>query len=130
VGKTILKEIIHALRPVNLYLAVQGCEHINRVLIVEQACALAYGWEIVSAVPHLQAGGGLATAAWEIFGQPVAVERIQGHAGLDIGETMIGMHLKPVVVPLRLETRYVGQARTNAAVTRPKLIGGERTRYL
>ena len=128
-GKIILEEILSVLSPANLYLAVQGCEHINRALVVEQVCALTYGLEIVNVVPHLRAGGGLATAAWEMFDQPVVVERIQGHAGIDIGETMIGMHLRPVVVPLRLDTRYVGQARVNAATTRFKLIGGERARY-
>ena len=129
VGKIVLQEIMVGSESMKIHLAVQGCEHINRALVVEEACALANNWEIVHVLPHINAGGGLATAAWELFSRPVVVERIQAHAGLDIGETMIGMHLRPVAVPLRLDNRYVGHARVNAATTRYKLIGGERAHY-
>ena len=129
VGEIVLQEILQVTESLNLHLAVQGCEHINRALIVEEASAMTYNWEVVHVLPHINAGGGLATAAWELFNRPVVIERIQAHAGLDIGETMIGMHLRPVAVPLRLNNRYVGQARVNAATTRYKLIGGERARY-
>jgi len=85
------------------YLAVQGCEHINRALVVEEECAGRYGLEPVSVVPHTRAGGSLAAIAVERFINPVVVENISGHAGLDIGDTFIGMHLKQVAIPVRLK---------------------------
>lgn len=113
----------------NLYLAVQCCEHLNRALVVEEECAEKYGLEIVAVIPQPKAGGSLATIAMESFSRPVVVERIAGHGGLDIGDTLIGMHLRPVVVPVRLDIKSIGQAHLTLARTRPKLIGGERARY-
>ena len=112
-----------------LFLAAQCCEHLNRALIVERALAEQRGYEIVSVVPKPKAGGSFATAAWAHFEDPVAVERVQAEAGLDIGLTMIGMHLKPVAVPRRLKTEYIGKARVAAATTRPRFIGGSRAQY-
>ncbi|MBQ7859777.1 MAG: TIGR01440 family protein [Faecalibacterium sp.] len=110
-------------------LAAQCCEHLNRALIVEKAVAERLGLEEVCVVPHPHAGGSWATTCWKNFEHPVAVEEIRAQAGLDIGGTLIGMHLKRVAVPVKLTGRKVGEAHVTAAYTRPKLIGGERARY-
>lgn len=112
-----------------VYLAAQCCEHLNRAIIVERACAEQYGLEPVSVVPQPKAGGSFATTAWKRFSSPVAVEEISAHIGLDVGGTLIGMHLRRVAVPVRLSTDHIGQARLLAARTRPKFIGGIRARY-
>ena len=112
-----------------IWLAAQCCEHLNRALILEREAARAYGWEEVCVVPRPHAGGSWATTCWKQFADPVAVEEIQAHAGLDIGGTLIGMHLRRVAVPVRLSVDHIGQAILLAARTRPKLIGGERAKY-
>lgn len=112
-----------------LFLAAQCCEHLNRALIVERDVALARGYEIVSVVPKPKAGGSFATTAWANFSDPVAVEFVQAEAGLDIGQTLIGMHLRHVAVPLRLSANRIGEAIVTAATTRPKYIGGCRAQY-
>ena len=109
--------------------AFQCCEHLNRALVMERADAERYGCEIVCAVPRKKAGGSLATAAWKRMEDPVLVESVRADAGLDIGRTLIGMHLKPVAVPIRLKRGRVGEAIVTAARTRPRLIGGERAKY-
>lgn len=110
-------------------LAFQCCEHLNRALVVERTTQEHYAYEAVQVVPVKNAGGSMATYAYQHMQDPVVVEQIQAHAGIDIGETMIGMHLKPVAVPLRFNQRMIGEARVNAAYTRPKLIGGVRAVY-
>ena len=110
-------------------LAVQCCEHLNRALIVERETAEAKGFEIVNAVPQIHAGGSFAVTAWANFRDPVAVETITADAGLDIGGTLIGMHLKRVAVPVRLSLKKIGEANILCARTRPKYIGGERAVY-
>ncbi|WP_238996709.1 TIGR01440 family protein [Paenibacillus pinistramenti] len=110
-------------------LAFQCCEHLNRALVVERAVLERLGLTEVSAVPVRTAGGAMAAEAYLRYSEPCLAESIEAHAGIDIGETLIGMHLKRVAVPLRLGRRFVGQARVNAAMTRPKLIGGERAVY-
>ena len=112
-----------------IYLAAQCCEHLNRALVVERQVARARGLEVVCVVPQPKAGGSLATAAWRQLKEPVAVEALKADAGLDIGGTLIGMHLRPVAVPVRLENHRIGQTAILAARTRPKLIGGERAHY-
>ena len=112
-----------------LYLAFQCCEHLNRALVVERDVAEKYDLDEVSVVPYPHAGGSMASWAYRAFSDPVVAETIQAHGGIDIGETLIGMHLKRVAVPLRLENRQIGQACVNAAFTRPKLIGGMRAKY-
>ena len=110
-----------------IYLAIQCCEHLNRAIITERkavACA-----ELVNVVPQPKAGGSLATKAYAGFDDPVALEEIRADAGLDIGFTLIGMHLKKVAVPLRLENNTIGSATVLAARTRPKFIGGVRAMY-
>ncbi|MDN7226524.1 TIGR01440 family protein [Planococcus liqunii] len=112
-----------------IYLAFQGCEHINRALTIEREAAEKYGWEPVTVVPMPKAGGSMSAFAYTAMNDPVVVEEVQAHAGIDIGQTMIGMHLKRVAVPLRTSVKLVGEAIVSAATTRPKLIGGERARY-
>ena len=112
-----------------VYLAAQCCEHLNRALIIEADCGSKYGYDPVSVRPQPKAGGSFATTAWERFRHPVAVEQIRAHAGLDIGGTLIGMHLRPVAVPVRLSLDHIGQAILLCARTRPKFIGGSRAVY-
>ena len=112
-----------------LYLAAQCCEHLNRSLIVEEEAAQRYGLEIVNVVPQMKAGGSFATTAYGQFAHPAAVEEVRAVCGLDIGGTLIGMHLKRVAVPVRLSVRQIGEAALTAARTRPKFVGGERAHY-
>ena len=113
-----------------ILLAAQCCEHLNRALIVERSTAEKFGYEPVNVRPWAHAGGSFATTVWEIMEQPVAVEHIRASAGMDIGDTLIGMHLKDVAVPVRLGIRRIGQANLVCARTRPKFIGGERAQYV
>ena len=129
IAEALIKGILPIVRKNDLYLAVQGCEHINRALIVEEECAEKYGFEIVNVVPHRKAGGSFSTTYYANCRKPVAVETIQAHAGLDIGDTFIGMHLRRVAVPVRLSVKEIGKAHVTAARFRPKLIGGERAHY-
>ena len=109
--------------------ATQCCEHLNRALILEREIAEKYGYEIVNVVPMPKAGGSFSTGAWKHFKDPVAVEHIKAHAGIDIGDTLIGMHLKDVAVPVRIEHPLIGNAHIVCARTRAKYIGGERAHY-
>ncbi len=113
-----------------ILLAAQCCEHLNRALIVERSTAERYGWEAVNVRPWAHAGGSFATTVWEHMAQPVALEHIRAHAGMDIGDTLIGMHLREVAVPVRLGIKKIGEANLVCARTRPKFIGGERARYV
>lgn len=112
-----------------VYLAFQCCEHLNRALVVDREVMEKYHLTEVSVVPHIHAGGSMGSYAYRHKKDPVMVESIQANGGLDIGETLIGMHLRPVAVPKRLQVRFIGNARLNTAVCRPKLIGGERAKY-
>lgn len=112
-----------------IYPAIQCCEHLNRALVVEEEVLERYSLEQVAVYPVQGAGGSLANYAMKSMQHPVVVERIQAHAGIDIGDTLIGMHLKPVAVPVRGSLAKIGQAHLTMARTRPKLIGGERARY-
>lgn len=110
-------------------LAFQCCEHLNRALVMERSVLERLGLTEVAAVPMPKAGGSMASAAYRRMKQPCLAESVQAHAGVDIGETLIGMHLRHVAVPYRPARKFVGQARVTAAWTRPKLIGGERAVY-
>ena len=112
-----------------IWLAAQCCEHLNRAIIMEREAAEQYGWEEVCVVPRPHAGGSWATTCWKQFKDPIAVEEIRAHAGIDIGGTLIGMHLRRVAVPVRLSLSRIGEANILCARTRPKLIGGERAKY-
>jgi uncharacterized protein (TIGR01440 family) len=129
VAEVILAALMESCRAKDVYLAVQCCEHLNRALVVERPAAERYGFEEVSVVPVPNAGGALAAQAMRGFTAPVVVETIEAHAGIDIGATLIGMHIKKVAVPVRLEQKYIGKAAVTAARHRPKLIGGARAVY-
>ena len=110
-------------------LAVQCCEHLNRALIMERETAQRLGYELVNVMPQPHAGGSFAVTAWNTFSDPVAVEQIKADAGMDIGGTLIGMHLKAVAVPVRTAVKQIGEAMVLCARTRPKYIGGPRAIY-
>ena len=127
VADAIFRGLNNVFAPMGIYMAAQCCEHLNRALIVEHEAVP--GAEIVNVVPQPKAGSSFATAAYHAFRHPVALEEIRADAGLDIGGTLIGMHLKKVAVPVRLEQNHIGQAILLAARTRPKFIGGDRAVY-
>lgn len=129
IGETIFEAIREETEARGIYLAAQCCEHLNRCLIVEHRLVREYRLEEVNVVPQLKAGGSFATAAWKNFRQPAAVSSIKAHAGIDIGDTLIGMHLKSVAVPVRIKVRKIGAARVVCARTRLPYIGGERAHY-
>ena len=121
--------VLPLLKEKGVHIAVQCCEHLNRALILESAVAEKYGYEAVNVVPQPKAGGSFATAVWQRLEHPVAVEHIRAHAGIDIGGTLIGMHLREVAVPVRLSVKQIGEAPILCARTRPKFIGGCRAVY-
>lgn len=126
-GEELVDAILSVLEPRGIFLAAQCCEHLNRCLILERSAAP--GLEPVNVVPQPKAGGSFATAAYRRFRDPVAVEHIRAQAGMDIGGTLIGMHLREVAVPVRLSLKAIGQAPLTAARTRPKFVGGVRAVY-
>lgn len=121
--------IYRAAQEHNVYLATQCCEHLNRALIMEAEAAEKYGYEEVNVIPQPKAGGSFSTAAYHAFKEPVAVEHIKAHAGMDIGDTFIGMHLKDVAVPVRISKKTIGEAHLTCARTRAKFVGGVRANY-
>ena len=125
----VLAGVLPPLQEQGVYLAAQCCEHLNRAIVLEREAAKAYGCQIVAAIPQPHAGGSWATSCWRAFKEPVLVEEVRAAAGMDIGGTLIGMHLRRVAVPVRLSLDHIGQAILLCARTRPKLIGGERARY-
>lgn len=127
VAEAVFKGIYNVLQSKKIYLAAQCCEHLNRSIIVERA-AVPFS-EIVNVVPQPKAGGSFATTAYKTFDNPVAVEEIKADAGIDIGGTLIGMHIKKVAVPVKLENNKIGEANVLAARTRPKFVGGVRAIY-
>jgi len=128
-AKAVFEGIYPILKEKGICLAAQCCEHLNRALIIEKETALKFGLEIVNVIPQVKAGGSFATTVWQNMDCPVAVEHIRANAGLDIGNTLIGMHLKEVAVPVRLTINKIGEAPIVCARTRPKFIGGERACY-
>lgn len=128
-AEAVLDGLYPPMQEAGLFLAAQCCEHLNRALIVEQEAARRYGLEPVNAVPQPKAGGSFASAAFARFEHPVAVEALRARAGMDIGQTLIGMHLAPVAVPVRLDVRTIGEAPVVFARSRPKFIGGSRAVY-
>lgn len=128
-GEAVSRAVLDLSKKYGFAPAFQCCEHLNRALVMERTDAERYGYDIVCAVPRKKAGGSLATSAWKQMNAPVLVEKISADAGIDVGLTLIGMHLKPVAVPVRLSVSKIGCAIVAAACTRPKLIGGERACY-
>lgn len=129
VANEVFDVIYGMLKKKGIYLAAQCCEHLNRAIIVERECAEKYGYEIVNVKPQPKAGGSFATAAYSNFNEPVAIEQVSASAGIDIGGTLIGMHLKRVAVPVRTSISKIGEANVLCARTRPKFIGGSRAVY-
>ena len=129
IAGAIFEGLYPVLQERELFLAAQCCEHLNRALIVERAAAERYRLEIVNAVPQPKAGGSFAAAAYAAFADPVAVEEVRAVCCMDIGGTLIGMHLARVAVPVRLDSGRIGEASLICARTRPKFIGGARAQY-
>jgi len=133
IGEAVFEVLYEACQKRGIYLAAQCCEHLNRALILEEEAALKYGYEQVNVMPRLKAGGSFATAAWTGMTAhqktPVAVEKIAANGGIDIGDTLIGMHLKAVAVPVRTSVGQIGAAHVVYARVRPKFVGGGRACY-
>ena len=125
----VLAGVLPPLQEQGVYLAAQCCEHLNRAIVLEREAARAYGCQIVAAIPQPHAGGSWATSYWRAFRDPVLVEEVRAAAGMDIGGTLIGMHLRRVAVPVRLSLDHIGQAILLCARTRPPFIGGARAVY-
>lgn len=128
-AEAVFAGVYPVLKERGIYLAAQCCEHLNRALIVERDYALSHNLEVVNVVPQPKAGGSFATTCYKKFTSPVAAEYIKADAGMDIGLTLIGMHLKHVAVPVRLSVNKIGCANVTFARTRPKCIGGIRAVY-
>ena len=128
-AKEVFAGIYAAAEEKGVFIAAQCCEHLNRALVIEKKAAEKFGYETVCVVPQPKAGGSFATVAYRSFEEPVMVESIRAHAGMDIGGTLIGMHLKAVAVPVRVSADRIGKAVLLCARTRPKYIGGERAKY-
>lgn len=128
-AKAVFDGVYPVLQERGIYLAAQCCEHLNRALIMEQEAAEKFGYEVVNVRPWAHAGGSFATTVFENLESPVAVEHVKAKAGMDIGATLIGMHLKDVAVPVRLSIKKIGEAPIICARTRPRFIGGERAKY-
>lgn len=129
-GEAVFLSMYETFSKAGIKVATQCCEHLNRALILEREVAEKFGYEEVNVVPQPKAGGSFSTAAWKHLKQPVAVEQIRAKGGIDIGDTLIGMHLKAVAVPVRIEHPVIGCAHIVCAKTRAKYIGGERAQYL
>lgn len=129
VGEWIIATLKQILDAKGIFLAVQGCEHLNRALVVERRLAEKKDWEIVAVLPSLHAGGACSVAAFKFFDDPAEVESIVAQAGLDIGDTAIGMHVKHVQVPVRPTKKELGAAHVTALRSRPKYVGGPRASY-
>ncbi len=129
VGEAIISAALSVLTPRGIYLAVGCCEHLNRAVVLPREAAEKYGFECVSVIPAPKAGGSAATAAYRLLENPTVVEFARCHAGMDIGDTFIGMHLAHVAVPVRISVSKIGEAHLTCARTRPKFIGGSRAIY-
>lgn len=129
VAKAIVQAILDVCKQFGFHLAFQCCEHLNRALVCEYETMKKFSLEEVAVVPIPKAGGAISSQAYRSFQKPVVVETIRAHAGIDIGDTLIGMHLKAVAVPVRISVKSIGEAHVVTAITRPKLIGGLRAVY-
>lgn len=128
-AEAVFDSLMAILKDKGLYLAAQCCEHLNRSLVIEREAAEKYGLSEVNVVPQPHAGGAFGTTAYQKFHDPVMVEHLRASAGIDIGGTLIGMHLKEVAVPVRVSVTKIGEAPIILARTRPKFVGGERAHY-
>lgn len=128
-AKVLCETIMNFCKEKKLFLAAQCCEHLNRSLVVEKECAKMYGLTRVNAVPHAHAGGAFGTAVYNHMKEPYLVENISADMGIDIGNTLIGMHIRPVCVPVRVSVKNIGEAHLTLARSRCKYVGGERAHY-
>ncbi len=128
-AKVICDTILNFCKEKKLFLAAQCCEHLNRALVVEKECAKMYGLTRVNAVPHAHAGGAFGTAVYNSMKEPYLVENVSADMGVDIGNTLIGMHIRPVCVPVRVSVKTIGEAHLTLARSRCKYVGGERAHY-
>ena len=128
VAKAVYEGVKPLLDDRGISLAAQCCEHLNRAVIIERK-ALLPGQDIVNVVPQMHAGGSFAMTVYENAQDPVAVESVKADGGMDIGDTLIGMHLRPVAVPVRIAQKTIGEAHVVCARTRPKFVGGSRAVY-
>ena len=129
IGRVLAEAFLDTVGNMGLYGAVQCCEHLNRALVMERKTLVRFGLTQVNARPVPEAGGSTAAAAWDFFDDPVLAQSIQADAAIDIGDTLVGMHIRPVAVPLRIDDPFVGEACVVMAYARPPLIGGERAVY-
>lgn len=129
VAAAVLAGVLPPLQEQGVHLAAQCCEHLNRAIVIEREVAKEHGYQIVAAIPQPHAGGSWATNCWRTFKDPVLVEEVKAAAGMDIGGTLIGMHLRRVAVPVRLSLNHIGEAILLCARTRPPFIGGSRAVY-
>jgi len=129
VAELIFDAFIEVAAKFDINIMFQGCEHINRAVTLDRDVAKKRGYEIVNVVPHRRAGGSLSEYAYEHLGNPAVVEHVTADRGIDIGQTLIGMHVRHVAVPFRTEQKTVGSANVTIAFSRPKLIGGPRAHY-
>jgi len=128
-GEAILRPVKRLTAAAGLHLAVQCCEHLNRCLVVEEETIHRHHLQRMTVVPAPKAGGAVAAFAMNSYSRPAVVREVRAHLGIDIGDTLIGMHLRPVVVPVRIKQRQVGGAHLTLARTRPPLVGGGRAQY-
>jgi uncharacterized protein (TIGR01440 family) len=129
VAEMIFRQLKHLQQDTGIEIAFQCCEHLNRAIVVEKEVADKRNLDMVTVVPVRHAGGAMATYAFGQMKEPTVVEFVKADAGIDIGNTFIGMHLKHVAVPVRVKQKKVGHAHVNLAKTRAKLIGGVRAVY-
>lgn len=130
VGRALVDTLYPMIKEKGLYMAAQCCEHLNRSVIIEKSAVRLWGLDRVNVKPQLHAGGAFAMSLWDTLEEPVAVERVQAAAGMDIGSVLIGMQLRPVAVPVRTSVNTIGGARLTVARTRPRFVGGERALYV
>ena len=129
VGMLIAKTAIDKAKALGLHVGFQCCEHLNRAVCIEKEVLLQRGYTQVAAIPQPKAGGSVPAAAWELLSTPVLALKVQGEGVIDIGDTLVGMHIKPVAVPLRMPFKEIGQAHLTLAYARLPYIGGERAVY-
>lgn len=128
-GKVIARAMLEACQAHGLEAAFQCCEHLNRAVVMEQRVLKELRLTQVRAIPQPKAGGSVPAAAWKLLDQPALAMAVQADAAIDIGDTLVGMHIRPVAVPLRLDVNHVGHANLVMAYSRLPYIGGSRAVY-
>ena len=129
IGEWVADTMLSVCRHKKFIPVFQCCEHLNRALVMPLSAAKEGRYTLVNAVPQPKAGGSVPAAAWKMMDEPCLVMHVQADAGLDIGDTLIGMHLRPVAVPFRGEIKKIGNANLVCAYSRLPYVGGERAIY-